>query len=527
MPSMIDIEFRIKNYRCFGDEPTVFRVRDGFTALVGTNNSGKSSLLRFLYEFRPLFNQFPPVGHSGNLNSALFDQTPWHWSPAVMAGERVVRAGISRAIEIQIIVRDGPAGPFKFNGEQVTVSTEFPYQERILVPKFSTPSITDLRDIHDARSQMNEGFFRPFLSVMTTLRNTMYIGPFRNAIHIGANQSYYDIQTGSAFIATFEDYKSGANPAANESIGEMVEEIRRIFGFEKLEINPSPDKQTLQLMIDGKSYRLSEQGAGFAHFVVVMVNVLVRRPALLLIDEPELNLHASLQLDFLQTLARYTEHGVVFATHSLGLARTAADQIYTLSKPAGGTSVLRQYEDNQDLVTLLGQLSFDKRPEMGFNKVLLVEGKTEIRALMQFLRLYNKEHDVLMIPLHGNDLIRGDSEQELTNLLRVGGSVQYLIDSERDTPGAPLSTDRQNFVDLCARLGIPGLVLERRALENYFTYEAVTRAFGSSAQALGHHEKLSRAPGAVWRKTDNWKAAFEMRLPDLDGTDLGTFLHAL
>jgi ABC-type glutathione transport system ATPase component len=43
-------------------------------------------------------------------------------------------------------------------------------------------------------------------------------------------------------------------------------------------------------------------------------------------------LHASLQLDFLQTLARYTDYGVVFATHSMGLARTAADTIYTLTK---------------------------------------------------------------------------------------------------------------------------------------------------------------------------------------------------
>ena len=525
MAPMLDVEFRIKNYRCFGDEPTVFRVRDGFTALVGTNNSGKSSLLRFLYEFRPLFNAFPPVGASASLNNAIFGSNPWNWFPNVLQGERFVRAGSSQAVEIQIIVKDGPGGRFSYNGEQVTVSTEYSLNSQTVVPRFSTQTVPDLTKIHDAAAQLNDAFFKPLLAVTEILKSTMYIGPFRNAIHIGANENYYDIQTGSAFITTFEQHKSGANPASNEAIGEMVEEIRRIFGFKKLEINPAGN--TLQLMIDGKSYRLSEQGAGFAHFVVVMVNVLVRRPKLLLIDEPELNLHASLQLDFLQTLARYAEHGVIFATHSLGLARTAADQIYTLSKPAGGTSTLQPYEDNQDLVTLLGQLSFDKRPDMGFSKVLLVEGKTEIRALTQFLRLYGKEHEVLMISMHGNDLIRGDSEQELTDLLRVGGDVHYLIDSERETPGASLSKDRQAFVELCTQLNIPGRVLERRALENYFTDGAVKRAFGASAQALGPHEKLAKLSGAVWRKTDNWRAAFEMRLPDLNGTDLGAFLQAL
>ncbi|WP_240361332.1 MULTISPECIES: AAA family ATPase [unclassified Streptomyces] len=372
---------------------------------------------------------------------------------------------------------------------------------------------------------MNENFFEPLSAAMEVLGDTMYIGPFRNAIHVGANENYFDIQTGDAFVNVFSHHKSGSNPSANEAMFEMLQEIRRIFGFQNLDINPSG--QTLQLTIDGRSYRLSEQGAGFAHFVVVMVNVLVRRPKLLLIDEPELNLHASLQLDFLQTLAKYTEFGVIFATHSLGLARTAGDQIYTLTKPSGGTSVLRSYEDNQDLVTLLGQLSFDNRPEMGFSKVLLVEGKTELRALMQFLRLYGKEHEVLMLPLHGGDLIRPDSEPELTDLLRIGGSMHYIIDSEREVAGAALESSRQGFVDLCERLGVPGLVLERRALENYFTDDAVKRAMGSAAQGLGPYDKLARTPGASWRKTDNWRVASEMRKEDLEDTDLGIFLRSL
>ncbi|MFD5847471.1 ATP-dependent nuclease [Streptomyces chartreusis] len=519
---MLDVEIRIKNYRCFGDEPTVFRVRDGFTALVGINNSGKSSLLRLLYEIRPLLNemqQLPQVRRmfqQGNEN--------WTWGATVLSGERLMRAGSDRPMELQFIVHDSPDGRFEHEGKQLVLTTQ--YSNGVgSRPVIKTVSGEDFSGLQDARDTSVKSFFGPLTAAADILANTMYIGPFRNAIHVGGNQSYYDIQTGNAFINAFNSFKTGADPAANEAVYEMTEELRRIFGFEKLEVNASGD--TLQLMIDGRSYRLSELGAGFAHFVVVMVNVLVRKPKLLLIDEPELNLHASLQLDFLQTLARYTEQGVVFATHSLGLARTAADQIYTLAKPAGGTSKIRPYEENQDLVTLLGQLSFDSRPEMGFSKVLLVEGKTELRTLMQFLRLYGKEHEVLMVPLHGGDMIRGDSGQELTDLLRISNDVHYVIDSERLTSGAALEPERQAFVQLCQQLNIPGLVLDRRALENYFTDRAVKRAFGPSAQALGPHDKLAKSSGAVWRKTDNWRAAFEMRKTDLDGTDLGRFLDGL
>jgi predicted ATP-dependent endonuclease of OLD family len=58
--------FRItlKNYRCFSDQsPASIDFDKGFTAFIGTNNSGKSSFLRFFLEFRPFFqslqNGFP------------------------------------------------------------------------------------------------------------------------------------------------------------------------------------------------------------------------------------------------------------------------------------------------------------------------------------------------------------------------------------------------------------------------------------------------------------------------------------
>ncbi|MFC1440153.1 AAA family ATPase [Streptacidiphilus sp. N1-10] len=522
---MLDVEFRIKNYRCFGDEPTIFRVRDGFTALVGTNNSGKSSLLRFLYEIRPLLTQLCQANGSYTRN-ALFENQQWTWTPTVLPGERFLRAGSERPMEIQIIVHDGPSGQFPDEAEPLILTTRYTQQGIGVGLELRALNGTKLvRDMPGAERFTSEVYFAPLIAAIGVLVDTMYIGPFRNTINVGGNPGYYDIQTGDSFVNTFLQHKSGENPTSNEAVYKMLQELKRIFGFDNLDVNASG--QTLQLTVGGTSFRISELGAGFAHFVIVMVNVLVRRPKLLLIDEPELNLHASLQLDFLQTLAKYTEYGVIFATHSVGLARTAADHIYTVSKPAGGTSDLRTYEDNQDLVTLLGQLSFDNRPEMGFNKVLLVEGKTEIRTLMQLLRLYGKEHEILMIPMHGNDLIRGDVEQELANLLRIGGDVHYLIDSERLAAGDELAKDRRDFVALCERLNIPGHVLDRRALENYFTDSAVKRAFGNGAQTLGPYDKLAKASGSVWRKTENWRAASEMSKADLDNTDLGAFLQGL
>jgi len=54
----MDINLTIGNYRCFPvGSPASLKLTKGFSALVGVNNSGKSSLLKFFYEMRPAFTQ--------------------------------------------------------------------------------------------------------------------------------------------------------------------------------------------------------------------------------------------------------------------------------------------------------------------------------------------------------------------------------------------------------------------------------------------------------------------------------------
>ncbi len=513
----MDIEVSLRNYRCVGDSPASIRYRDGFTALVGVNNSGKSTLLRLPYEVRPLLSAMRSYGEQDLRATA--GPSSW-WQPVLGEGERISRAGAAGPVEIAITVRDGPGGAFELEGRPLTAVFRYDRQRA-----FRAELKHDGRVLAPEEAQ-SISTFEPFLAATDILAGAKYIGPFRNALNIGAQESYYDIQIGRTFVATFNTYKAGPEASKNEAMVELLDEVRRIFGYAKLDANATPGGETLQLSVDGRSFRLSELGAGFAHFLVVLVNVLVQKPELLLIDEPELNLHASLQLDFLSTLARYATHGVVFATHSLGLARTSADNLYVVDRDQGGGQCrVSPYESGRGLPTLVGQLGFDGRPDLGFEQVLLVEGKTEVRTLLQFLRLYGKEHKVALVPLGGGELIGRDSNVELRELQRLG-SVKYLIDSERRYEGGPLGPQHQEFVDLCSSIGLPGHVLLRRALENYLSQSALDATFGSGTKvALGPYDKFERSNG--WPKTRNWAVGAHMSRADLDGTDLGQFLNSL
>ncbi|WP_433383444.1 ATP-dependent nuclease [Actinoplanes sp. CA-142083] len=513
---MVDLELTVSNYRCFGDEPARISIKDGFAALVGTNNSGKSSLLRMLYELRPV------IAATADFMKGTLPSPRLTTRPNVAEGERVFHVGNDRPILLKIggdtvfdpLIRIGLS-----EGSDVQVNYDRTGALEVAIGGYF--SLNRAADGEDLRHLLRQAFDRDHLDLaFQALTRTQYIGPFRG-VSQATEHDYFDLLTAGRFGEKFVEFKAGLDPVKNDMIVEALEELRRIFGYRSLDINVSPHGG-LQIAVDGRSYRISEHGSGLSHFVMVVMNAIFKQPSFILIDEPELNLHASLQLDFLSLLGKYARNGVIFATHSLGLARTAADRIYTLTKTPGGTSRVREYDSEPELVTMLGQLSFDKTPELGFDRVLLVEGKTELRAIAQMLRLYGKEHQIMLLPLHGDEMIRGDVERELSDLKRLTPNLQYLIDSEREDKDAALSRNRQAFVDLCGSLDIPGHVLERRALENYLPEHALTKAFGSRVRTLAPYEKKGKEND--WPKAGHWKAAGYMSLADLSDTDLGRFL---
>jgi energy-coupling factor transporter ATP-binding protein EcfA2 len=362
--------------------------------------------------------------------------------------------------------------------------------------------------------------------IASQISKALYIGPFRNAVNVGTNESYFDIEVGQSFIKSWRNYKTGPLKTQNELTYRLTSDIQKIFGFRQLEINPSPDNDTLQVFIEGRSYRLHEVGSGLTQFILVLANAAIKRPSFIFIDEPELNLHPSLQLDFLTTLASYATEGVIFCTHNIGLARAAADRVYGVRSISHGRSEVYPLESIPRLSDFVGELSFSGYKELGFDRVLLVEGPTEVRTVQQFLRMMKKEHKIVILPLGGASLINGVSELELQEVKRISDNVSALIDSERSVAGEPICPEREAFRKVCAAANIDCHVLDRRATENYLSERAIQAVAGTSHSALAHYERLSDRQSR-WPKSHNWRIAREMTLEEIDNTDLKAFLERL
>ena len=526
-------KFTIKNYRCFEDtQPLIFDFEDGFTAFVGSNNSGKSSVLKFFYEFRNVWNLLSDPG----ILVSLFNNDSRNIQFIDVYDQTEVFCNLNERdlnIDIEFLNKENLS---HINGVQVVISRKLvcythPKKDGKIISEAQIKNfkvrnknfvLTDDHGIYVADYTSIPDFFK-------LLSQSMYIGAFRNTINVGKG-SYYDIKVGTDFIETWHQWKTGSEKKLNNIIKKVSDDIKNIFGYSSLEISAAKESNTLQIYTNKNSYKLNELGAGIAQFIIVLGSVAIKQPSYILIDEPELNLHPSLQLDFLTSLASYARNGVFFATHSIGLARSVAERIYSLQQDEHGKSKIALFEQTANYTEFLGELSFSSFKELGFEKILLVEGVHDIKMIQQFLRFLKKDHKIILLPLGGSQMINGAEvvKYALNEVKRISNAnnIKILIDSERKQEDDPLSGDRAAFCEVCKELGIEVHVLKRRAIENYLTKEAVQKIKGNKYIALEPYQKLEDT-SLAWAKHENWRIAREMNLNEIEDTDLGEFLKSL
>lgn len=537
---MIRGKVTLRNYRCFDwDNPMVLEFGDEFVALIGPNNSGKSSALRAIYELRHLFLQ---IFAAFNANNGFRFNTVFQFvsDPAELAND----GDPSRfQISVDLPVQNPTASVDYFVVRQIAV--EYRTTEGVVVPirvvaehRQRGELVRDEQTIREVTSfsdeflvnYPNEGVanFRDIFAFCADIANSRYFPAFRNAINEGA-ATYYDIPVGTALVATWNSWKAGNSRAQKLAIAKVEQEIASLLGFSSLQINADQSDKTLDVIINNRPHKLYEVGAGVAQLIITLAAALVSKPPYILIDEPELNLHPSLQLQFLSTLASYAQRGVIYATHSVGLARSTTSRIYCISKQPDGPARVQIFgEHSPNFAEWLGELSYSSRLELGCEGIILVEGPSEVLCFQEFLRKLGKDHKYVLIQLGGSSLINERSSQQLAEITRLVAPdrVHVFVDSERDSDSATVAPDRQAFLSNASGLGFHAAISERRATENYFPRMAIQKAFGPEFDALTPFQRLKDAP-KPWPKAGNFKIAREMQIDDLRGTDLGQFLEQL
>lgn len=515
---MDDFDLIVSNYRCFpGEDAITFRYSEGFTALVGPNNAGKSALLRLLVELRPILDAL----RGWNEGEATLDASVED-SEAIMSHRRMGPLKLKLRVNFDHPANDGSqhcteamlvVNPIESNSRNVRYKVTWHNMLRVMRPA-------------DGGFDTKPNFHtQPVDAAISAIKNIMYIPAERNAIERGVDAKHFDISVGMAFVSQWDQMKNGTSRKHAAIATKIQRDIERLLNIGRLDIARASKQNRLMCHIDGHTYQLEELGSGIQHMLVVLAQAALVKPSFILIDEPEIGLHPSLQVQYLNTLGAYAQCGVIFSTHQYGLALAAAERVYCVIPVSHGISRLTPYVvGDSDLAAFAGSLQYGVFGAMAERSVLLVEGPTELRVIAEFMSVLDLPRSILVIHMGGGTTINGQAADQLGGLRRIASRVLAIVDSDRDHDRGLPSQAVCDFVKVCERIGIDCHVTERRATENYFSQKALHAAFGTSVRSLTPFEEFDpRVHG--WRKRANWRAAREMSREEILTTDLGTVLQ--
>ncbi|MGF1678868.1 MAG: ATP-dependent endonuclease [Candidatus Methylacidiphilales bacterium] len=490
----VRLEIRVKNYRCFGgSHASGFVLKRGITGFIGENNSGKSTMLRLFYDLRSLFQVVSDrLEHYQPGEATTF---PLPDLPADVDRDRffhlhnrdpLVVELLTGGCELDLVCRRDGAFHWKCGTVQPEEST----------------IIRDLR----------------------LLSRMFYIGPFRPFHTHGASGTSFDVVFGEPFYELCRGIEQGKSTQKKELLRDVGREVSALFGLKGFAFQSGRGGQP-GFVVDGDWMPSSEMGSGVGQCFLIYLQAALRRPSFILIDEPEAHLHPSVQSDFVTHLAGYAECGLLTSTHHTGLAQSVSDHLYRISRVEGDQhSVIERYKPDKRLSQTLGELQVPLNGGPEGRRLLLVEGPTEIKALRQLLSKMNREHSVVLLPLGGSSMINGNREDELREVKKICPHVYAVVDSEKRSARDAESQPHLAFREACSRVGIVCHILERRALENYFSDRAVRKVMG--LRGLKPFEDI-KSVHAKWPKSENWKVVQAMDRSEWEGTDLWTFLESV
>ncbi len=249
-----------------------------------------------------------------------------------------------------------------------------------------------------------------------------------------------------------------------------------------------------------KEFDIFSAGSGFQQFLYLFGFILLRRPTVIMLDEPDVHLHGSLQAVLLEELKRLVQQGkqVLLATHSRELiTRVSPENILSLDD---GAERLRVAFDIYDTLDRLGSLDPTQLSLIqAYRRVIVVEDRTD-RDLLSVMgakclgaHIWQQvERRVAFCYSRGNPWKQHDMarlRQLLQQVVAVAGTaLEMFVIADRDYHPDPESLEESLSSD-----HVHCHIWRRSEIENYLLdLPAILRLVGSKDEQQTIDQMLLR-----------------------------------
>ncbi len=238
------------------------------------------------------------------------------------------------------------------------------------------------------------------------------------------------------------------------------------------------DIATLSYREYGRWLDILYTGSGLKHFVDIFVKVALSQASIVLIDEPEMGIHPSLQRELLShfhELARAKGIQFFLATHSpIFLSDPNKVMAFRTENRLGKRTAFTLSQEK--LYTIWGDLGIRPGDLLQNDLVLLVEGKKDVIFFEHVIHnLYQKEFKEIAVGVvqYAGDAAAGINDGTINIKNIVSGKTHRLWIMDRDEPpDKEPSAKKTKFLNTLEKHNEKCHVLGKRELEFYYS-EAV------------------------------------------------------
>ena len=305
-----------------------------------------------------------------------------------------------------------------------------------------------------------------------------------NIIQQVENRNYNEINALEMLYAIKFYAQRSERGLAPKTYTDLISEIKRYFpDIEEVESDRTDqDIATLTYSEYGRRLDILYSGTGLKHFLDVLLKTTVSGAEVVLLDEPELGLHPDLQRRFVEYLSRLAnDKGIQFflATHSQVLLNYA-DSItyYRITNTKGARTLVSV--DKGAAATLLVDLGLRPGDVLNQDMCILVEGATDVIFFEHVVRvLYAAEFKAIGVAVlqYGGGAAEGivSGAIDVSNIVPAQRYTFWIRDRDAE-PAANPSPNSTRFVNKLGAAGLTAYIWNKREIEYYFPESLVVAA---------------------------------------------------